>query len=183
MHFFEKKRRKAGGGLGWFTGGAKGDEEVCWERWTLEVTLATPKSETGMLSAHSSQYGRLIFTFHFRTDQVRQSYWIVFTEDCYEGPTDRQQRKRPYSTNNDQRSKSIPLYGRAQSKSRGMGKSRCWDVLKKEFGEVGRAEYDDWMGYLSNITGNVEDIVNIGSGSEQPADEPFWNNNSKSTTS
>lgn len=48
VQFFEKKRRKAGGGLGWFTGGAKGDEEVCWERWMLEVTLATPKSETGI---------------------------------------------------------------------------------------------------------------------------------------
>ena len=46
VQFFEKKRRK-GGGLGWFTGGAKGDEEVCWESWCLEVTLATPKTEIG----------------------------------------------------------------------------------------------------------------------------------------
>ena len=46
VNFFEKKRRKAGGGLGWFTG-AKGEEEVCWERWSLEVTLATPKTEDG----------------------------------------------------------------------------------------------------------------------------------------
>merc|ERR1711939_243875 len=33
VQFFEKKRRKA-----WFT---KGEEEVCWEQWTLDVTLAT----------------------------------------------------------------------------------------------------------------------------------------------
>ena len=46
VQFFEKKRRK-GGGLGWFTGGAKSDEEVCWESWCLEVTLATPKTEIG----------------------------------------------------------------------------------------------------------------------------------------
>ena len=46
VQFFEKKRRK-GGGLGWFTGGVKGDEEVCWESWCLEVTLATPKTEIG----------------------------------------------------------------------------------------------------------------------------------------
>lgn len=46
VQFFEKKKRKAGAGLGWFSGGAKGEEEICWERWTLEVTLATPKSET-----------------------------------------------------------------------------------------------------------------------------------------
>lgn len=46
VEFFEKRRRKAGG-LGWFTGGAKGDEEICWESWCLEVTLATPKTEIG----------------------------------------------------------------------------------------------------------------------------------------
>lgn len=46
VQFFERKRRKAAG-LGWFTGGAKGDEEVCWESWCLEVTLATPKTEIG----------------------------------------------------------------------------------------------------------------------------------------
>lgn len=41
VQFFEKKRRKA-----WFT---KGEEEVCWEQWTLNVTLATPRTESGML--------------------------------------------------------------------------------------------------------------------------------------
>ncbi|MCJ1337469.1 hypothetical protein MMC09_002751 [Bachmanniomyces sp. S44760] len=46
VQFYEKKRRKAGG-LGWFTGGAKAEEEVCWENWRLEVTLATPKTEAG----------------------------------------------------------------------------------------------------------------------------------------
>lgn len=47
VQFFEKKRRK-GGAIGWFTSGAKADEEVCWESWCLEVTLATPKTEIGM---------------------------------------------------------------------------------------------------------------------------------------
>ncbi|TQS37417.1 hypothetical protein Golomagni_02110 [Golovinomyces magnicellulatus] len=37
VQFFEKKRRKA-----WFT---KGDEEVCWEQWTLDIALATPRTE------------------------------------------------------------------------------------------------------------------------------------------
>ncbi|KAL6713064.1 hypothetical protein ACLMJK_009185 [Lecanora helva] len=46
VEFFEKKRRKAAG-LGWF--GTKGDEEICWESWCLEVTLATPKTEIGNL--------------------------------------------------------------------------------------------------------------------------------------
>jgi hypothetical protein len=26
----------------------KGEEEVCWEQWTLDVTLATPRTESGM---------------------------------------------------------------------------------------------------------------------------------------
>jgi autophagy-related protein 101 len=40
VQFFEKRRRKA-----WFT---KGEEEVCWEQWTIDVTLATPRTESGM---------------------------------------------------------------------------------------------------------------------------------------
>ena len=46
VEFFEKKRRKAGGGLGWF-GGGKADEDILWEKWKLEVTLATPRTEDG----------------------------------------------------------------------------------------------------------------------------------------
>lgn len=37
--FFEKKRRK--------TYFSFKDEEVCWEQWCLDVTLASPKSEAG----------------------------------------------------------------------------------------------------------------------------------------
>lgn len=40
VQFFEKKRRKA-----WF---GKGEDEVCWEQWTLNITLATPRTESGM---------------------------------------------------------------------------------------------------------------------------------------
>ena len=46
VQFFEKRRRK-GGGLGWFTGAGKAEEEVCWEVWCLEITLATPRTEAG----------------------------------------------------------------------------------------------------------------------------------------
>ena len=45
VSFFEKKRRKAGGGLGWWSG--KAEEEICWEKWGLKVTLATPRTEDG----------------------------------------------------------------------------------------------------------------------------------------
>ena len=50
VQFSEKKRRKIESGLGWFTRGVKGEEEVCWESWSLEVTLATPKTEIGIFS-------------------------------------------------------------------------------------------------------------------------------------
>lgn len=39
VQFFEKRRRKA-----WFS--TKGEEEICWELWTLDVTLATPRTES-----------------------------------------------------------------------------------------------------------------------------------------
>lgn len=53
VQFFEKKRKK-GGGLGWF-GGGRAEEEVCWEIWRLEVTLATPKTETGISFPRNSR--------------------------------------------------------------------------------------------------------------------------------
>lgn len=43
--FYEKRRRKA-----YFSFG-KGDDEVCWEQWTLDVTLAVPRTETGAPSS------------------------------------------------------------------------------------------------------------------------------------
>ncbi|KAH8600806.1 autophagy-related protein [Bisporella sp. PMI_857] len=39
VSFLEKRRKK-----GWFPG--RGDEDLCWESWTLEVTLSTPETET-----------------------------------------------------------------------------------------------------------------------------------------
>ncbi|EYE93431.1 autophagy-related protein 101 [Aspergillus ruber CBS 135680] len=47
VEFYEKKRRRPGmwfGGLAGMTG--KGEEEVCWEIWTLDVTIATPRTES-----------------------------------------------------------------------------------------------------------------------------------------
>jgi hypothetical protein len=45
VQFFEKRRRKSGL---WFGGlGGKGEEEICWEIWSVEVTLATPRTEQG----------------------------------------------------------------------------------------------------------------------------------------
>lgn len=47
VQFFEKRRKKSGA---WFTGlTGSGEEEVCWEIWTLDITIATPRTELGML--------------------------------------------------------------------------------------------------------------------------------------
>ncbi|GAB1320168.1 hypothetical protein MFIFM68171_10378 [Madurella fahalii] len=38
VQFFEKRRRKT-----WYN--MRGDDEVCWERWTVKVTVAEPRTE------------------------------------------------------------------------------------------------------------------------------------------
>ncbi|KAF2200854.1 DUF1649-domain-containing protein [Delitschia confertaspora ATCC 74209] len=42
VQFMEKKRKK-----GYFFG--KQEDEVCWERWILDVTCATPRTETDVI--------------------------------------------------------------------------------------------------------------------------------------
>ena len=60
VQFFERKRRKAAtAGIGtWFGvgGGNRAEEDVCWEVWRLEITLATPKTELGRL-----RYSSIVF--------------------------------------------------------------------------------------------------------------------------
>jgi hypothetical protein len=50
VEFYEKKRKRSGA---WFSGLAgKGEEEVCWEVWNLDVTIATPRTESGTYLIH-----------------------------------------------------------------------------------------------------------------------------------
>ncbi|KOC07687.1 hypothetical protein AFLA70_15g004750 [Aspergillus flavus AF70] len=44
VEFYEKKRRRSGIWFGGLAG--KGEEEVCWEVWNLDVTIATPRTES-----------------------------------------------------------------------------------------------------------------------------------------
>ncbi|PGH13950.1 hypothetical protein AJ79_03365 [Helicocarpus griseus UAMH5409] len=50
VEFFEKRRRKGSAAGRWFGvgGGISGgiEEEVCWEVWTVDVTIATPRTES-----------------------------------------------------------------------------------------------------------------------------------------
>jgi autophagy-related protein 101 len=56
VEFYEKRRRRSSGI--WFSGLAgKAEEEVCWEVWTLDVTIATPRTESGMSLPFPSQQG------------------------------------------------------------------------------------------------------------------------------
>ncbi|KAL6832648.1 DUF1649 domain-containing protein [Trichoderma camerunense] len=61
VQFFERKRKKA-----WPFGRA--DEEVCWETWTIKVTVAEPRTENGMFTAaHSSNAPNLPTTSKLHT--------------------------------------------------------------------------------------------------------------------
>jgi autophagy-related protein 101 len=52
IQYFERKRRK-----GVFM---RGDEEVCWERWIVKVTVAEPKTENGTFSVFCTIHGLVI---------------------------------------------------------------------------------------------------------------------------
>lgn len=43
VQFFERRRRKPA----WYA--VRGDEEICWESWTVKVTVAEPRTESGEL--------------------------------------------------------------------------------------------------------------------------------------
>ncbi|KAF2418014.1 DUF1649-domain-containing protein [Tothia fuscella] len=47
VQFFEKKRKKS-----YFFG--KADEEICWEQWTLDVTCATPRTESDRIKVRQA---------------------------------------------------------------------------------------------------------------------------------
>lgn len=56
VQFFERRRRKTSG---WNPLGGRGDEEVCWESWTVKVTVAEPRTETGTSNNLKDTLGRM----------------------------------------------------------------------------------------------------------------------------
>lgn len=113
VQFFEKKRRKA-----WFS---KGEEEVCWEQWTLDVTLATPRTESGMhflpFTIRKHWKGRflrrrriLTRVFHCnRESKSQKGNGSHASQSSHEDRHDRQPRKRSYPTHHHERGESVPL--------------------------------------------------------------------------
>ncbi|KAH9884439.1 DUF1649-domain-containing protein [Xylariomycetidae sp. FL2044] len=59
VQFFEKKRRKAWSVRAAFGGG---DEEVCWECWTIKVTVAEPRTETERVKVRTAAEQTLLTT-------------------------------------------------------------------------------------------------------------------------
>ncbi|KAI1769154.1 DUF1649-domain-containing protein [Hypoxylon sp. FL1150] len=59
VQFFEKKRRKA-----WYMRAAygSGDEEVCWESWTVKVTVAEPKTDSERAKVRKAMEQTLLTT-------------------------------------------------------------------------------------------------------------------------
>lgn len=105
VQFFEKRRRKA-----WFT---KGEEEVCWEQWTLDVTLATPRTESG-----NNLRPPLDRTHMLRLSRTRKSsksdgdYAI---EDSYENRLDRKSTQGAHPSDYDKRGQPLPVPDQHQS--------------------------------------------------------------------
>ncbi|ETS80574.1 hypothetical protein PFICI_08103 [Pestalotiopsis fici W106-1] len=59
VQFFEKKRRKT-----WYMRAAYGggDEEICWESWTVKVTVAEPKTESERAKVRKAMEQTLLTT-------------------------------------------------------------------------------------------------------------------------
>ncbi|OTA95139.1 hypothetical protein M434DRAFT_394032 [Hypoxylon sp. CO27-5] len=59
VQFFEKKRRKA-----WLPKLAygSGDEEICWECWTVKVTVAEPRTESERAKVRKAMEQTLLTT-------------------------------------------------------------------------------------------------------------------------
>ena len=99
VQFFEKRRKKPAAGLGWF--GGKPDADVCWEVWRLEITLATPRTETGMACGSRARVSRA--DPESRAGQGHPSHGDHAAEDGHEDHEDRQSRQGPRPAHHDQR--------------------------------------------------------------------------------
>lgn len=59
IQLFDRKRRKTGitgGWLGRFGGTHQTEEEICWEEWVVQVVVARPRTEAGMLGPLSTVF-------------------------------------------------------------------------------------------------------------------------------
>jgi hypothetical protein len=101
VQFFDRKRRKSG----WLTGiGRANEEEVLWEEWLVEVTIARPKTEGGenlflILSLIASNLTDK--RPWRRTREGPQGNGKLATEDSHEDCWYCESRQRPYTTHHN----------------------------------------------------------------------------------
>lgn len=77
VEFYEKKRRRSGLWFGGLAG--KGEEEVCWEIWTLDVTIATPRTESGECLCWGSWVLRVLLLLKALLDRVAG---LTYADEC-----------------------------------------------------------------------------------------------------
>jgi hypothetical protein len=110
VQFFEKKRKKA-----YFFGRA--EEDVCWEQWTLDVTLAQPRTETGVLPVQDV-VGELYTDCRNRCPQSAPRHDQVTGESCTQNHFHCEPRQRPHPTHYHNRREPVPLPDRREPKDR-----------------------------------------------------------------
>ncbi|OIW33355.1 DUF1649-domain-containing protein [Coniochaeta ligniaria NRRL 30616] len=59
VQFYERRRRKTSG---WYPLGRGGEEEVCWESWTVKVTVAEPRTESERAKVRKAMESTLLAT-------------------------------------------------------------------------------------------------------------------------
>lgn len=81
VQFFDKRPRRVGM---WFGGLTSNETEVCWETWTISVTIASPRTESGIhvlfhchligICEHGLAESTECWLFNYRTYQTAQSH-------------------------------------------------------------------------------------------------------------
>lgn len=112
VQFMEKTRRKKM----WY----KGDEEILWETWTVRVTVAEPRTESGEF-VDDYTYVRVCFgdaqqLIHCRTSQSPKSNGVHTPHGRHENHHVCQHTQRAYPAHLDNRNEPLPVLDHSQPK-------------------------------------------------------------------
>lgn len=125
--FMEKRRRK-----GWF--GGNNDEEMVWERWLLNFTLATPRNEAGesvvpfpAASRYQPRTGKRLTHYinPCRNRQAPQSNGEEPGQRFWQDHAHRRQGYRPYTAHYYKRRQPLPLLHPCHFQGRGLGEGHA----------------------------------------------------------
>jgi hypothetical protein len=119
VQFFDKKRRKSS----WLTGiGRANEEEVIWEEWLVEVTIARPKTEGGELFCLKIRLPETVLTClpSPRKRKGTKSDGKLAAEDGFENSQYCESGQRSHTANHNKRGEPISVQNYAQSEARGL---------------------------------------------------------------